>query len=813
MPKPETERAPTETMPAPDPLLVEAEELLEFDRVREMLASEARFYMSREIVRDSRPSRHPDDVARLQAETAEAVKLLDVKGDIGLAGMRDPRDPLRRAMLGGVLKGSELLLLCSIFQSMWVARSTVIAIEDEVPRLSAMASQIRDLRDVRAGIVEALSDAGNVLDSATPRLAQLRESARISYQRAMRIMERIAARDDLKPILQSDAIASRGDRLVLEVKSSHRGSVPGIVHDVSASGQTAFVEPFTVVNAANEWRESAYEAEKEEERILRKLSRSIADHGEDALASMQAAATLDATVARARLSLKIGGVQTQTAIEPDSDQPPRLVLIEARHPLLGDDVVPISLNLDERRRGLVITGPNTGGKTIALKTLGLMVLMHQSGLQVPAREASELPIFDGVYADIGDAQSIDRSVSTFSSHMERVIRIMERATNRSLVLLDELGTGTDPEEGSALARAILDRLVANGVWTCATTHHRQVSEYAANHDNLANASVELDPETMLPNYRLIMGLPGQSYAMQVARRLGLEASIVENATTMLDPLRSQTEDLLKTLQRERDQVREMQEAMTIQLSDAQRLRSEAEMRLADAEQESEKAIAEARDQLKAEAQRIRRQLRRIMREADRSQSWQEARDSAADVVRAVNRDDWMSGGSRTGSRDGNGLADETPRFALGDMVRVESLGLTGEIVELDRQQRAVVRAGSMRFQARPHMMSLVKPAASDSGDETRSNLNEPQRMARVSSDAGDLDVRGSRVHMVESMIPQFIDRAFMQGLTSVRIIHGEGTGALRQAVRDILRREPHVETFQPAPRNAGGNGVTIAMLE
>ena len=489
------------------------------------------------------------------------------------------------------------------------------------------------------------------------------------------------------------------------------------------------------------------------------------------------------------------------------------MLIEALHPLLGDDVVPISLNLDERRRGLVITGPNTGGKTIALKTLGLMVLMHQSGLQVPAREASELPIFDGVYADIGDAQSIDRSVSTFSSHMERVIKIMDRATNRSLVLLDELGTGTDPDEGSALARAILDRLVANGVWTCATTHHRQVSEYAANHDNLANASVELDPETMLPNYRLIMGLPGQSYAMQVARRLGLEASIVENATTMLDPLRSQTEDLLKTLQRERDQVREVQEAMTIQLSDAQRIRSEAEKRLTDAEQESEKAIAEARDQLKAEAQRIRRQLRRIMREADRSQSWQEARDSAADVVRAVNRDDWMSDGSRTRSRDGNGFGDETPRFALGDMVRVESLGLTGEIVELDRQQRAVVRAGSMRFQARPHMMSLVKPATSDNVTEPRPPLDEPQRMASVSSDAGDLDVRGSRVHMVESMIPQFIDRAFMQGLTSVRIIHGEGTGALRQAVRDILRREPHVETFQPAPRNAGGNGVTIAMLE
>ena len=422
-----------------DSMLQEAEKLLEFDRVREMLAKEARFYMSREIIREARPVRHPEDVTRLQDETAEAVTLLNTKGDIGLAGMRDPREPLRRAILGGMLNGSELLVLCSIFQSMWVARSTVMMIADEVPLLSDMASQIRDLREVRASIVEALSDSGDVLDSATPRLGQMRERSRTAYQRAMRIMERLASREDLKPVLQSNVIASRGDRLVLEVKSSHRGFVRGIIHDVSSSGQTAFIEPFTVVDAANEWREAAYEAEKEEERVLRKLSRSIALHGEDAMASLQAAANLDAAVSRARLSLKIGGIRPKTSFDPASDEPINLVLLEARHPLLGDDAVPITMRLDESRRGLVITGPNTGGKTIALKTLGLMALMHQFGLQIPAREASELPVFEGVYADIGDAQSIDRSVSTFSSHMERVIRILAHASDRSLVLLDELG--------------------------------------------------------------------------------------------------------------------------------------------------------------------------------------------------------------------------------------------------------------------------------------------------------------------------------------------------------------------------------------
>ena len=809
----------SDTTTETDLMLREAENLLEFDRVREMLAKEARFYMSREIVREARPSRHPEDVSRLQDETAEAVALLKNKGDIGLAGMRDPRDPLRRAMLGGMLNGSELLLLGGIFQSMWIARSTVMAIKEDAPLLVDMASQIRDLREVRNGIVKALSDTGDVLDSATPRLGQLRERSRNAYRRAMRTMEHLASSDNIRPYLQSNVVASRGDRLVLEVKSSHREFVRGIIHDVSSTGQTAFIEPFPVVDAVNEWREAAYEAEKEEERVLRKLTRSIALHGEDAMASLQVAANLDAAVARGRLSLKIGGIRPDSELSLAANSPVGLILIEARHPLIGDDIVPISMHLDANRRGLVITGPNTGGKTVALKTLGLMVLMHQAGMQIPARETSTLPVFDGVYTDIGDAQSIDRSVSTFSSHMERVIRIIANATDHSLVLLDELGTGTDPEEGSALARAILDHLISRDIWTCVTTHHRQVSEFTANHDHLENASVELDPETMLPNYRLIMGLPGQSYAMQVAKRLGLEKSVVDNAETMLDPLRSETESLLKSLQRERDHVRQVQTRAAQDRAEAEKMRVEAQANLADSEQERDKAIDETREQLKQEAQRVRRQLRRLMREADRNQTWEEARQSAAGIVRQINSGDWMNDAPQLASRSHQQRkksrhTDKAPKFTVGDTVRVESLGLTGEIIEMDRENRAVILSGSMRFQARPHMMTLVKTAAelNDTNQSTRTRT-EPTRMSRVSDAAADLDVRGSRVHMVESVVPQFIDKAFMQGLTSVRIIHGEGTGALRQAVRDVLSREPHVDTYQPASRNSGGNGVTIAMLE
>ena len=448
--------------------------------------------------------------------------------------------------------------------------------------------------------------------------------------------------------------------------------------------------------------------------------------------------------------------------------------------------------------------------------------MHQTGIQIPVREASVLPVFDGVYADIGDAQSIDRSVSTFSSHMERVIKIIDRATDNSLVLLDELGTGTDPEEGSALARAILGCLVGNGVWTCVTTHHRQVAEFAATHDNLANASVELDPDTMLPNYRVVMDLPGQSYAMQVAKRLGLEQPVLDHAETMLDPLRSQTESLLKSLQRERDHVRVLQEEVAIERSEAEKMRAEATAHLQSAAQERDKSIEQTRDQLRQEAQRVRRQLRRLMQEAERGQSWREANQTATNIGREISDDDWMAStdsedntsASRPKGKKRKSAPDSAPRFSIGDSVRVESLGVTGEIVELDRSNRAVIMSGNMRFQARPHMMTLVKPAAvTSTSDRSQSHSSGTPRMAHVADAAGDLDVRGSRVHMVESMIPQFIDRAFMQGLTSVRIIHGDGTGALRQAIRDVLSRQSHVESFQPAPRNAGGNGVTVAMLE
>ncbi len=791
-------------------MLKEAETLLEFDRVREMVADEARFYLSREAVLASRPGRTVDEVELLQDETAEAVLLLRRVGDIGMSGMRDVRESLRRAMLGGVLSGIDLLILAELFTSMWTARAQVLTLEIEAPLLAETAKGIRDLRLVRGQIFEVLSDSGTVLDSATPRLAQLREKSRHSYRQSMRLLEHFTRRDEVKPALQSTVIASRSDRLVLEVKSSHRQFVPGIVHGVSASGQTAFIEPFQAVSSTNEWRKAAYEAEKEEERVLRGLSRMVAEHGEYALASIEAASKLDSIYARGRLSLKIGGFRAETDAEGDIG----VVLVEARHPLLGDEVVPISLQLNEVQRGLVITGPNTGGKTVALKTLGLLALMHQAGIQIPAREGSTLPIFDTVFADIGDSQSIDRSVSTFSSHMERVIRILRRVQGHSLVLLDELGTGTDPEEGSAIARAILDRLAAKGAWLCVTTHHRAVAQFAAKHRNLRNASVILDTDTLLPNYRLVMDVPGQSYAMQVAARLGLETSILETAETMLDPTRVEAEALLKALQRDRDETRELQERLTAELAEVAHTRSDVESEKLKAMEDREREIASVQEALKREVQRVRRQLRRLMREARRDQAWEEARQSASTIGRTIGDASWMSQNDVEAKvRQSSQPAEDRSKFLVGDTVKVPTLGLSGKIVELDRSNRAVILAGSMRFEARPHMMELVERDEAGGGVDESSLRSQPRQEASTVVSMGELDIRGSRAHSVDSVVPQFIDRAFMDGLTAIRIIHGEGTGALREAVRDVLSRERHVERFRPAPQNEGGNGVTVADLE
>jgi DNA mismatch repair protein MutS2 len=783
-------------------------ELLEFPRVREMLAGQARFFLSRSRALDVMPSADPAVVAELQEETAEAALMLDIAGDLGLAGMDDPRPLVRRAALDGTLKGVELLKLGYLFEAVWSARRVVESTRGRTPRLQAIATGIADLRDLKARISEALDDQGQVVDSATPRLGPLRAEAATAYNRLVRLLERTAASSEVRGALQSHAIATRGDRLVLEVKSEHRRSLPGIVHDVSHTGMTLFVEPFQAVERCNEWRELAAEAIREEERVLRKLSRMVGDRERDAMESMEAAAGLDLITARARLARAMQAHRPET-LPPGSAMAVRLAA--ARHPLLGEGAVPVSLHIGPDFRQLVITGPNTGGKTVALKTAGLVALMHQAGMQAPAEDGSALAVFDGVYADIGDAQSIERSVSTFSSHMGNVVRVLRHATARSLVLLDELGTGTDPEEGSALARAVLGHLVARSVPGAITTHHRQVAEYAGATAGMKNASVELDPETMSPTYHVVMGVPGRSYAMHVASRLGLPEEVLARAREFIDPQHRQAESLLNQLQRERDELRRAGVAAQEELTKAETMRRELQARLSQISRQQEDLVERTRMELRREADEVRHELRRVVEEAKQSANVAVARAAVNRMRQTLAEPSWFPIAAQ---EPPPGTPTEAPQepdrpVQAGDTVEIKGLGVRAEVLAVGTDGMADLQMGGVKVQLKTGQLRRVAAGPPPAPDAPRISLKPagpPEPLEH------ELDMRGARAIEAHDVVTAYLDRCAVSGLSVCRIIHGTGTGALREAVRETLAASSHVKSFRTAAQNEGGNGATVVEL-
>lgn len=806
-----SEPATEADLPGISALQRQAWDLLEFTNVRELLANRTRFFMSREMALDARPLVDIEDVERLQDETAQAALMLGTVGDIGLVGARDPRDPLRRAAIDGMLTGEEIVSVLHLLDSIWTARNTVISMKGRAPLLEEIADEIPDLRDLGKEIFQSISDRGEVLSSATPKLARLRANVSKTFQRVMRAMERISNSAAVRSSLQSGAIATRGERLVLEVRADARESVPGIVHDVSGSGATLFVEPFKAVELCNDWRETAAEAQREEERILRRISRLIGDREEDAVIAVEAAAALDYITARARLagSMKARRIETMPA---GSDNVTNLV--GARHPLLGSDAVPITINIGPGFRGLVITGPNTGGKTVAIKTIGLFALMHQSGMQLPISDG-EMAIFDAVYADIGDSQSIERSVSTFSSHMGRVIEILLEATPNSLILLDELGTGTDPEEGSALARAVLAHATAHDMPIAITSHYRAVAEYAAESDDLANASVELNPDTMLPTYQVLMGIPGRSYAIHVARHLGMPSHVLDDAQSMMDPTRAEAETILQQLQREREEASRIRAEAEQAKVEAEAARKDLQHKLTNVTRAQEDMIEKSRMELRRETEEIRRSLRKIVSKAKNDNDLATAQRAIGRIRNQFTDPTWLPVAPPPEAAKPDEVEEDRPLQA-GDLVEIIGLNVEASIVDANAGGIVELMMGNSRIELSERQLRLVR--AADPVEQAKSPNELPNvsintiTAGEAANTSGELDVRGSRVHESDELVRQFIDDSSIQGLTSVRIIHGDGTGALREAIRLLLAKHPLVASFSAAPRNRGGNGATLVDL-
>ena len=800
-----------------DKLRHEALELLDFPAIRGRLAELTAFFGARALAVELRPSYDEREVQALLKETTEGLVLLGEIGSLELGADTDPSPSIRRAALEGLLTGHELMAVGDVLVVLRRARSWPDRLRGSAPLLSLIAEGIPELRPLERQISGSIGPRGEVLDQATPSLGPIRKQISQAYQRVESALERVVQSGPGRDALQDDVISMRGDRLVVQVKSEHRSRVPGIVHDASNTGATLFVEPFSTVELCNSWRELVLQEQREVERVLRELSGMVGDLAEELLHGIELTSRLDLILARARLSAAIDGItpMSPNAMSDASEAPVRLRLVQARHPVLEQQAIPIDIAVGPDWSVLVITGPNTGGKTVAMKTVGLLALMHQSGLLVPAAEGSSLPVFGGIFADIGDHQSIERAASRFGAHMENIIDILSSAGSDSLLLLDELGTSTDAEEGSALAKAILEHLAAEGVTTITTTHHRNVAAHAEVAPGMMNASVELDADTLRPTYHLTQGIPGRSYAMSVATQLGLSEEIIDKARSLIEPQHLQFEDWLNELQREREALQQRLREAEAARFEAEEARDEHQSQLAELARRREDIVRTMRRELAEHYDAVRRRLSRV----EASLTWEAPAAASQRVPVDLAREELKEAERETRElqerepaaagpiADAEVPAPENRAIGVGDIVELVGLSVQGRVVAMhEASAEAEVAVGSARLRLALNRLALTGDAG------------EPSVTTEVAYDLGpalptpEIDLRGERAEEALVLVEDFLDRAVRDGLGSVRIIHGKGTGALRNAVRDLLERHPLARSFDAEPPDRGGDGATHVEL-
>ncbi len=791
----------------------EALTVLDFPVIAERLADATATSAGAELARALVPSADADEVARRQALTAEAIALLDQSVEPPLDGIRDVRESAAHAALGGVLTPEALTDVGLTIGGGLRARAALDEHAELAPLLAELADEIDPtLAPLAEGIGRRVEEDGSDLrDTASPRLRKLRAELREGRQRVADELRRLSRSPGLREHLQEDFVAQRGGRPVLAVKASARSRVPGIVHDASGSGQTLFVEPFQVVELVNRQSEAAGAEREEVVRILRELSTAVGERAPSLEALDEATAAIDLALACGTLSRRWRGSPVEVA--------DKVRLLGARHPLLDPAAaVPIDLDLGSLR-ALVISGPNTGGKTVALKTLGLAALLHQSGLRPPAVTAA-LPVFDEVLADIGDQQSIEMSLSTFSGHIRNLVAILGSATGRSLVLVDELASGTDPVEGSALAQALLAQLAGQARLTIVTTHYPELKEWASATAGAVNAATGLDPETHAPLYRVALGRPGTSHALQTAERLGLDESVVVDARSRVAPERLRIAELLaeaesaeraaleerEAAERERTEVREVGERAREREAE---LGAEIEKVRASAAKERELAVAEAARDLaaaRAELQELREEIRvarRRQREAGRA--------APTGVARAErDRDRSLGAASSRAARAEHALrALDRPLplqgpLAVGDPVEAPAVGVRGTIAAIDGDEAEVVGTGGHRVRI---ALARLRPDAASA--RLADDAPAVRVLAAVSGDVSDeLDVRGQTGQEAREAVRSFVDAAALAGLPTVRVIHGRGTGVVRKAVRDELATHPLVSGHE----SDSADGATVVDL-
>ncbi|MDQ6794442.1 MAG: endonuclease MutS2 [Chloroflexota bacterium] len=778
--------------------------LLEYPLVRGRLADLTSFPPGRRLAEMLEPESDPVLVARALDETDQARALLSERPGVGVGAAHDIGPWVERAARGGRLDPAHFLEIAETLDA--TSRLASSLADERRPLLRDLGRELHPLPALRGTLARSFDPVGELLDTASPRLGSLRAAVRVAFDRLRRRLDALVAAD-LGGALQEPIVTLRNGRYVVPVKAEARSRVKGIVHDASGSGQTLFVEPLVAGELGNAWREAQAAEREEVERILDELSALVAASTEPLRESLGALARFDLWAAKAQLAAEMDGVRAETADRPV------VVLLGARHPGLSGRVVPIDIRLGDGYTALLVTGPNTGGKTVTLRTLGLLSLMHQAGLHIPAEAGSRLPVFRDVFADIGDEQSIAQSLSTFSGHLRRIIRIVEAAGPGTLVLLDELGAGTDPTEGSALAQALLDHFIQAGALIAATTHYAELKAYAHTTPRARNASVEFDLETLSPTYRLTIGLPGGSQAFAIAERLGLPPGIVADARSRLTESEKAFEETLARIRATEGETSDaLERARSAEARAAEAFRHADEERRK-ARRDREELVRTARDQ----AERIVGDLRE---EVDESRRRLERETVTAPSLEAV-----VSRAEETLARLPEappGPPPEPPaaprEWRVGERARSVSGGWEGRIAALGRGgRRATLEAGGMKVTVGVEDLVPASGGANESGSGSRRPADggtsaSRLQLSRARSVASSLDVRGARVDEALDAVGRYLDDAALAGLEKVTIIHGHGTGALRDAVRSQAGQHPLVKEVRAGERGEGGDGATVVSL-
>lgn len=778
---------------------------LEFDKVKERAAEKTATELGREQLLELRISAEFETVKRLQMETAEAKRLLDEGKRFPFGGLYNIKDAVKRARMGSVLEVEELMNIRASAEAFGALKIFLLNESESSPNLAEYGREMQEFSRLARQLEKAISEKGEILDTASVKLGGLRTGIISAKNRVKSQLEKILHDPGYQKYFQDNLVTMRGDRYVIPIKQEYKMNFPGVVHDQSGTGATLFIEPLAVVNLNNDIKRYTAEEKEEIERILRQLSGAVGSEGDALLRSLEAATRVDVICAKAYYAMETRACQAQLV--------PRggLRIEQGRHPLLPpEQVVPLDISLGEDFNTLLITGPNTGGKTVTLKAVDIFALMNQIGMFVPALNA-KLPLFRAIYVDIGDEQSIEQSLSTFSGHMTNLIRILQEVRPGDLVLVDEICAGTDPNEGAALAMSILDHLTRLGALTIMTTHYSELKTFAFGREGMQNASVEFDPETLRPTYRLLMGVPGSSNAFNISRRLGLSEEIITNAGNLLKQEHIHMEDVLQGLEGERRKYESSaREAETLK-SESEMLRNQLAWQKKEFEKQKNEMLRKARNQAdeiyrnsRREAEAVLKELRSLKADIDVRSLEVKAEEARKKLNKHLSQTEPLP--------EGTPLNAETARSGM--QVLVTALRKNGTVVEV-KGKDVLVSIGAMKMIVPLKQCLLVKdaPKAAPVRSAYKANAAHAMFTAKTAEAEQEVDLRGMTTDEAIPYVDKAIDDALLAGITQVRIIHGKGTGALRAGLQEYLKSHRNVASYALASLSMGGAGVTVITLK